>query len=274
MKSNFLMGLIAMSFLFVMSCEKSTDNTSNAIEADATLNDATVTTTESLDALADLESLENELVETRSNPTCPTITSTAPKGTFPNVVTIDFGAGCTTTSGRYHSGKIVIEQSDSMIHNGAVRKTTFIDFGIDSLRMKNGTVTLTNNGTDAAGNKKVTRKVSNMIINAPKGEITLNSTHTRTQIKGGNTSEKSDDVWKIQGESTGITMTDKVVYSAIITEGLIKKEDCPFIVSGKETFTRKGHTTIVDYGDGVCDRFATVLLENGNKIIITLKPRY
>jgi hypothetical protein len=273
MKKIFLMGCIAMSLFSMISCNKN-DDASLAPESDPILSNVSITSSESEDALNATDELADGVLESRSNPSCPTITSTAPRGTFPNVITFDFGSGCTTDKGRFHSGKIIVEQSDSMIHDGAVRKTTFVDYGIDSLKMKNGVVTLTNNGKDANGNRKFTRKITDMSVTGPKGELLVNASHTRTQIKGADTPDKGDDVWKIQGETIGSTPNDKVVYSAVITEALIRKNDCPFIVSGKETFTRKGRTAILDFGDGSCDRFATLTLENGNKIIIVLKPRF
>ncbi|MBP6795102.1 MAG: hypothetical protein KA143_08620, partial [Saprospiraceae bacterium] len=63
-------------------------------------------------------------------------------------------------------------------------------------------------------------------------------------------------------------------FSAIIKEPLVLKGDCPFIVSGKEEVTRNGHKAIVDYGNGICDRFAKGTKENGDTFVIVLRPRF
>ncbi len=270
MKSKFLLGCIAMASLFIVSCDKSSDT--GFIEADTVLNALTNTTAETQDAFSSIEDLENEVLESRDAGTCPTITSTSPKGSFPTTITVDFGAGCLTKSGRYHSGKIIIEQSDSMKNKDATRKTTFVDFGIDSLRMKNGTVTLKNEGRNENGNPKFSRKVGDMVIEGPNGQVNIKSLHIRILVQGGGTDTRLDDVWKIDGETIG-TSDDKVVFSAYIKESLIRKGDCPYIVSGKEAVTRKGKVALIDYGDGRCDRFATAHLENGDSKIIKLRLR-
>ena len=270
MKSNFLMGFIAIFILSIISCEKSADT--SFTEPDIVLQALTNTTVESQDAFVSIEDLENDALESRGGGSCPEISSTAPKGTFPVMITIDFGAGCIGKNGRFHSGKIIIEQSDSIRNNGALRKTTFEDFGVDSLRMKNGTVILKNEGLNENGNHKFSRKINNMTIEGPHGIVTINAMHIRTLVKGDGTADRTDDVWKIEGETIG-TSDDKVIFSAYIREALIRKGDCQFIVAGKEVVTRKGHTAIIDYGDGTCDRFAIATLENGNKRIIKLRPR-
>jgi hypothetical protein len=270
MKSNFLMGCIAMIFLTFLSCQKSPDT--NFTETDTVLDAVTNTTAESQDALTTVEDLENDMLEARDGGTCPMVSRTTPKGSFPTVITVDFGTGCLTANGRFHSGKIIIEQSDSMRKNGATRITTFENFGIDSLRLKNGSVTLKNEGKNDNGNPKFSRKITDMVIEGPNGQVNIRSLHTRTLVKGDDTEDRADDVWKIEGETIG-TSDDHVVFSAYIREALVRKGDCPYIVAGKEVVTRKGRTAVIDYGDGTCDRFAVVTLENGNKRIIKLRPR-
>ncbi|MDZ4707306.1 MAG: hypothetical protein SH818_02795 [Saprospiraceae bacterium] len=271
MKTNFLMGLAALCLILATSCEKSTDNASFA--PDTTLNAVAVTTIETQDALISVEDLENELLESRDNGTCPSISSTAPKGTFPNTLTIDFGSGCLTKSGRYHQGKIIIEQSDSMNHAGATRITSFVEFYVDSIVVKNGTVILTNLGNDASGNKQFSRKLTNMSFTNNKGTLVINANHTRTQIAGGTTELKSDDVWEIDGESSG-TVDNEIRFTTLITESLVKKGNCPYIVAGTEEVMRNDRNVTIDFGNGVCDRLAKGTMENGNSFVIVLRPRF
>lgn len=264
------MGLIGLSLFVMVSCEKST-HTEDSIISEYNMESPTVNNADAQDVLNTLENLQDELLEERGSTVCPVITSTAPKGSFPNVVTIDYGPGCVDKKGRYHSGKIVIEQSDSMHNQGAVRKTTFVNFGIDSIKLKNGMVTVTNESGE--NGRKFIRKTSGMTITGPKGTLDLQSIHARIQVKGGDTKDKSDDVWKIEGESTGSVSGD-IKFSTIIKEPLILKGDCPFIVNGKEEITRNGHKAVVEYGDGTCDRFARGTKENGESFVIVLRPRF
>lgn len=264
------MALIGLSLLLVVSCEKSTGTEEVSIN-EYNMESPTVSNADAQDVLNTLENLQDELLEERESSGCPTITSIAPKGSFPNVVTIDYGAGCIDKKGRYHSGKIVIEQSDSMHNPGATRKTTFVNFGMDSVKLKNGMITLTNESGE--NSRKFVRKTTGMTITGPKGVLEIQSIHARIQVKGGDTKDKSDDIWKIEGESTG-SMAGETKFSAIIKEPLVLKGDCPFIVSGKEEVTRNGHKAIVDYGNGICDRFAKGTKENGDTFVIVLRPRF
>lgn len=272
MKSIYLMGFIALSVLFITSCEKSSQ-TDEITTTDFTLNSLANNTTEAQDAMNELETLQDELLELREGGACPTITSSAPKGSFPNVVTIDYGTGCIDSKGRYHSGKIVIEQSDSMQNTGAVRKTTFVNFGMDSMKVKDGVVTLTHESNNSIGHKRFVRKSNDLSITGPKGTIDIQFTHARIQVAGGNTPSKSDDVWHIEGESKG-TVNGELKYSAVIKEPLVLRGDCPYIVNGKEKLNRNGHEIVVDFGNGNCDRFAIGKKENGEEFVIVLRPRF
>ncbi len=270
MKSKIFLGYITMAILLISSCERSADHV--LPEDDNALNMLTISTAETQDAFTSIEDLENEILESREGGSCPTVTSTAPKGMFPTTVTIDFGTGCLTKSGRFHSGKIIIEQSDSMKNPNATRKTTFVDFGVDSLKMKDGTVLLKNEGINDNGHPKFSRKVSDMTIEVPHGNVNIRSLHVRVFIQGHQTATRNDDVWKIDGETIGTT-EDKIVFTSYIKESLVRKVDCPYIVSGKIAVTRKSKMALIDFGDGRCDRFASTHLENGNILVIKLRPR-
>jgi len=264
------MGLIGLSLFVLVSCEKSTSTEALSI-SEVNMQSPVISNTDAQDLLNTLETLQDELLEERGSTGCPTIISSAPKGSFPNVVTVDYGTGCLDKKGRYHSGKIVIEQSDSIHNPGAVRKTTFVNFGMDSVKLKNGMVTLTNESGENA--RKFIRKTTGMTITGPKGTLDIQSIHTRIQVKGSDTKIKSDDVWKIEGQSSG-SVEGNIKFSAIIKEPLILKGDCPFIVNGKEEITRDDHKAVVEYGDGNCDRFAKGTKENGDTFVIVLRPRF
>lgn len=265
------MGLFGLSLFLMVACEKSPTTTDESSQTVSNMESPTNSNAEAHDVLNTLENLQDELLEERGSTGCPMITSVAPKGTFPNVITIDYGTGCVDKKGRYHSGKIVIVQSDSMHNEGAVRKTTFVNFGLDTIKLKNGTILLTNES--GVENKRFVRKTTGMTITGSKGTLELSSIHARVQIRGNETNDRSDDVWKIEGESSGIVAGD-IKFSANIKESLILRGDCPFIVNGKEDISRNGHHAIIEYGDGTCDRFAKGTTENGVTFILVLRPRF
>lgn len=60
----------------------------------------------------------------------------------------------------------------------------------------------------------------------------------------------------------------------VITNPLVKIEDCDYIVSGTIEFQQNGETiAVIDYGDGECDDIATVT-KDGETFDISLKKEY
>ena len=60
----------------------------------------------------------------------------------------------------------------------------------------------------------------------------------------------------------------------MITEPLIIKGDCPYIVNGKEEVITNERKVVINYGEGTCDKFAIGHLENGKEFVIVLRPRF
>ena len=128
---------------------------------------------------------------------CPdvTITHLSSVNPFPVKVVMDFGTGCTGRDGRTRSGKIVTEYTNRLFIPGAIAKTTFIDYKVDSIKVQ-GTHTITNQSEppanlNCAGNInrlllhkwKVT--VEDAKLTKPNGNyVEWRSTKTITQLEG------------------------------------------------------------------------------------------
>ncbi|MEZ4982653.1 MAG: hypothetical protein R2769_13925 [Saprospiraceae bacterium] len=191
---------------------------------------------------------------------CVTITSDQPWGTFPNTITLDYGSGCTANNGRELSGIITIEISAAPGTTGATRTITFDNFTIDGASV-NGFQTWTNDG-DAAGYPCFTRTVDKTIT-FPNGTSTsFEGTHSLCKIEGSDTPARADDVYEINGSMSGENRAGNT-FTAFITIPLIKPRACHNIVSGTVEITRNSDTGTLDYGDGNCDRIATVTLPDG-----------
>ena len=95
---------------------------------------------------------------------------------------------------------------------------------------------------------------------------------TRVQVEGADTDERIDNVYEITGTKWG---TDRQgnAFSFTILEPLVKRADCPWITEGVAEITRNGNTVTIDYGDGDCDRLATITLSDGSTQVIKLKKR-
>ena len=207
------------------------------------------------------------LIEERG---CGTKSYQNAKGTFPNVITIDFGAGCTDLNGREKKGKIIINISDDLKNQGAVRTITTDNFYIDGVKIE-GTRTLTNIGIDKNGYRCFTRVVTNQKLTFPDGRTATWSSNTNVcQTAGIATKERLDDEFLITGTSSGTNRNGKS-FSAETVEPLVKKAICPWFVDGVNKITDSVNTVSVDYGDGTCDKKAVVTLPNGNKKEILIR---
>lgn len=200
---------------------------------------------------------------------CITRTWTNEVGTFPNTLTIDFGEGCTGPGGRTRSGQIIVEISDYPANAGATKTITPVNYFVDEAQVE-GTKTLTNNGLDENGNPSFTKTVTDGKITFADGSAReWESTHTRTQINGTDTEFRTDDVFSITGNSSGVSRNGET-YSAEIIEPLIKRANCKWIVSGVKSITKDDTTRSMDFGDGGCNRFAEVTLADGTVLNVIL----
>ncbi len=265
-KSFFLIATLLMGIALFQSCKKS-DNVSDAdimtSEDIATNEDFS----EEIDFVADVA-----IEERGGGGTCPTVTLAQPWGTWPNTITIDYGPdGCTGPNGDHIlKGKIIIQQTAEMFAAGATRTKTFDNFFVDDVQVS-GTKSWTNNGKNADGNWSYTKTATNMVLSYPDGtSTTWNHTHTSTLIQGGATPTHWDNVWSTTGNSSG-TNRNGVNYTSTITQPLIKKALCRWISEGVVEFTRDDRSASLDFGDGTCDRFGTLTLDNGDTVTIKLR---
>jgi hypothetical protein len=79
-----------------------------------------------------------------------------------------------------------------------------------------------------------------------------------------------DDIFSITGQAT-VTNPGNITRTATILEALQKKYLCPFIDKGRVKFQGPNHFAVLDYGNGDCDRFATISIDGRVPRIITLR---
>lgn len=185
---------------------------------------------------------------------CVMITREKPDdGDFPVVITIDYGEGC--NSWMYDvvkSGKIIITITGKMIEEGSQRLVTFEDFHVNG-NLIEGEFTFTNLG-NASWSRVL---VGGKITTEDGGVITRDSERIRTRIQGGDTDDRSDDVFEITGNAYGKTLGDNT-YVMNITKPLIRSLDCFWITSGTiEKVINETDVITIDFGQGECDNIAT-----------------
>jgi len=206
-----------------------------------------------------------------------------PPDVFPARVILDFGAGCIGRDGHHRSGKIITTYTNRLVIPGAVATTTFDNFKFDGIKVE---------GTHEITNLSIPVSVTNPILvhkwkvavegaklTKPNGNYTeWNSTKYIAQVEGMLTPFiPLDDFYKIEGNANGKVKRDNIIvaWRAEITEALVKKFSCRWIVKGKIKVVRQtlSNTSpwvaLLDYGNGNCDNKALVTI-NGVTHEITL----
>lgn len=204
---------------------------------------------------------------------CPTITWAAPRGTYPNTITIDFGSGCAGFNGRVKSGQIIVEESAAHDVAGSVRSVTPQNFVVDDYQVE-GSRVVTNGGLNEEGDMYWTIAVNHTVTNPEGGVATWTANRVRTLIEGGDTEGCLDNVLSITGGATGTAPNGEAFTSTIVTP-LVKRMDCRWPVSGVEELAIEGKDGVrsIDFGSGECDDKATVTTPNGDTKEITIRGR-
>lgn len=187
-------------------------------------------------------------------------------------ITLDFGDGCQGFAGRVRKGKVFIHYSYGFFIPGASVITTFQNFYINDIKVE-GTRILTNITTPADTLVKFHAVVSNGKLTWPDStSSTRESDLIQTWIRG-------DTPWKdeitVDGVANGTTRNGNK-YVMNISSPLLFKRACwifkSFVpVAGMKQLESNGNTMVVNYGDGSCDRIATVSLNGISKTLDVTK---
>jgi len=189
--------------------------------------------------------------------------------TFPATITLDFGAGCSCADGHFRKGKIITTYSNRLLIPGAIATTNFEDFYIDSIRIDNST-THTINNTGTQDKLQFTVDV-NAKLSRPNGNYSEWHSHKEiTRIEGNTTTTPLDDIFTITGYASGkLKRNDLLVaWKAEITNALKKSFTCRWVSKGTVRIARENLSAnsqwagILDYGNGNCDRLATLTVNN------------
>lgn len=269
MKLKFLLPCAAFALIAFSSCKKdSSNNETDEIETTFSLSanqgiseNLTQDANDVLNEAAFDKNLQGAKVfgveETNGTLSCANITVTPASG-FPTTIVIDFGTGCTSNNGVTRSGIINVTLSDSLRRPGSVATMTFNNYFVGGFK-KEGTITWTN--TSAAGTRSWRRVCQNGKITAPNGNFWLHEgTQNVTQTGGSTTNTLLDDVYSITGTRTITNSAGRVRVGTVIT-ALQKKTICDNIDQGVYQIQGPNHVATINYGDGTCDRVATISID-------------
>jgi hypothetical protein len=206
-----------------------------------------------------------------------------------SIKTLEFNEGNSGT-------RTVVTTSDNGVVTHTITYDNFVNGNSQFERVINGTmiitvtgrpyletfsrhITLQNftvNGILIEGDKQIEKTATNQFtITLTNGKVTFTdgktytreSIRTRTWVAGINTPFNIwDDEFEIEGEASGINRNDQD-YTHTITNPLLWKRTCRWIVSGTVEMVVGENTVSLDYGDGECDYNATLTINGESKII-------
>ncbi len=258
-------GLIVLGFT---SCKKTDDTSSSEIETTFELSTDQAVSENLTEDANDIfmEAAENlglmgsrEPLVSMNLTSCAVVTVTPASG-FPKTIVMDFGTGCTPPGGSIERrGIIRVVISDSVRRPGSTAVMTFDNFYVNNYK-KEGTITWTN--TSTPGTRSWERKVENGKITAPDGRYWLHtSLKNITQVAGVNTPRiLLDDEFSITGNAT-VTNAAGRTRTAAILQALHKQVTCENIDRGTIRFEGPAHFSVLDFGNGTCDRIATISID-------------
>ena len=200
---------------------------------------------------------------------CATVTHTG------DSIIVDFGpVNCLCHDGRNRRGQIIATfTGGSYATAGSVHTITFNNYYQNDNHIT-GTKTVTNMGTNSAGQPYFNITVAGAVTFASGGTVSTNWTRTRTWIAGYTTlGVVSDDVYQITGSGTITRASGAVVNVSIPTATpLVAAVGCRWIEAGTVIYTLpSGLTRTLNYGTTpVCDDSATLTLPSGVVHTITL----
>lgn len=211
-------------------------------------------------ALSIIENAYAETEEPRSVavttlfPDCTTITI-QPNGNG-GTISLDFGTGCQLNNGAFVTGSIEIVYGP--LDNGTRNLTyEYTNFAYNSNGITGGgsVVRVIDNGN---GNPQST-VTETITVSFTDSEITATRTATRIAawVEGVGSGTWQDNVYHITG-NWETTFTNGFSRTGTVTQQLVRKLNCRYLVSGLLEISQQSLTGVIDWGDGSCDNQATL----------------
>jgi hypothetical protein len=186
-------------------------------------------------------------------------------------LTINFGESCTGPQGHVRSGKIIVSYAGKLFEDGFTQTVSFENFSIDGVALE-GTRTLSYEGGMDEQQPRFQVVLSGGKITWPDNTFaTREVNQKRTIVLAAN---DGNIEYLVSGTASG-TRRSGETYMVKIDQPLTFSRNCILEgnyvpVKGALQLTREGKESLtVDYGDGACDKEATILV-NGRSQTITI----
>lgn len=187
-------------------------------------------------------------------PECTTITI-QPDGDG-GVITLDFGDGCILNNGATVTGIITLHYGP---FDGGTRT---IDYTFNGYTYNNNLV---------SGGGQIFRQIANedgfpqstvnetIMVAFPDTDVTATRTGMRVAVwvEGVGSGTWADNVYHVTG-NWDTQFTNGFNRTGLVTEKLVRKLNCVYIVSGRLEITQNSFEGTLDWGDGACDNQAVL----------------
>lgn len=237
----------------------------NAVRAAKTDNVAEGTFNIIEQAFVENETEGRGVTQTSLFPNCTEITITSQGNTF--TILLDFGDSCTLNNGNVVSGKILLE------YGPLVGGTYTIDYTFQEFEFNQ-------NGVEGGGSilyeianqndNPQSTLTQNITVSFPNTTVTATRIGTRIAewVEGVGTGTWLDNIYYVTG-NWQTEFTNGFARSGEVTETLIYKTACPYLVAGRLEIMQDGLTAEIDFGNGECDNQA-VFIYNGQEFPFTM----
>ncbi|MGK0386731.1 MAG: hypothetical protein ACI849_001349, partial [Patiriisocius sp.] len=172
------------------------------------------------------------------------------------VITLDFGTGCALNNGAVVSGKIVLNYG-AFVKGIRTINYTFVAYAYNQNSVMGGgeifrEIANTNGNPQSTVNETI-------LVSFPNTDVTATRSGMRVAVwvAGVGNGIWFDNVSHVTGNWDTV-FTNGFTRSGNVTEALVAKLSCSYIVSGKLEVRQNSLSGIIDWGDGSCDNQATI----------------
>lgn len=253
---------ILLSGLLLFSCSNNDDSDDNNEINFSAENTARAAQTDNVveGSFNIMEAGYVEAEEGRSNsvslfPACATI-EIMPNGNG-GMIVIDFGESCTLNNGANVSGRIEMDYGP-------------LDGGTRTINYSYEDFTYNNNAVSGGG--QIVRQIANqngnpqssatetIVVSFPGTDVTATRDGSRVieWVEGVGSGTWVDNVFNITG-NWNTELSNGFSRSGEVTQALVKKLSCIYLVSGVLEIQQEGLTGSIDWGEGNCDNQATLI---------------
>lgn len=204
-------------------------------------------------------------------PSCAVVTTSFTDDTWTSIV--DFGdAGCALANGNVVTGEIIVSGSTDFGQAAYEVGYTFSNFYHNG-RQVEGTrhVTFTRESTAAQPELHTVANIDlDFTVTYPNGNAYHRTGHRVRELIGGYDTpfNWTDNTYQVTGQWATVFASGTLNTS--IGNPLVYNVQCGYIASGTLLFTSGSDSALLDYGNGLCDWFATLTINGGNETTVLL----